>query len=484
MKKALSLILATLMFFGGLFISASALDIDTTVDNTPRPRTAPATMTKSARVLDGNLPGLGGSGETLTVYFDSFTFARKGDHAQQLQSIPQSGAAFLLSNGNPMRQSLAYGQEVDITFTYQMIDSGATRELVVISVQKVQMKGRALRLGNAWDMRPNTVIGTIISANRNRIVAYIEGGLVYFGDNEFIAKGRSPFTINSGTRILDKAGKQIQSRDLKPFQRVEIRVSDHSWMESSPPQYGGGTASTIRLLEYGDKWVAGPSWGGESEPPSSAHRWGGFVVEQQVSASELLVQPLWAEQRYNTPKAIVRLQNETSARYTPGQILSVWYLAVNNKANPPVYSYATITGVDQTRRWTAQELSGVFGKPSDVTLTVPGTLAANAATISATWTNKTSTQLMYGQSFKLERKTQSKWVLYNEPDRKGNYGFTSEGIVVDPRSQAEMAYGVRVYSDKLPSGTYRIVTDFMPVAASGDVIPGGYIIYSNEFTVK
>ena len=463
----------------------------------------PVTVTKSAHILEGS--GLNAN-ENIVVYFSPFQFSSKGDTARQLQRFSRGNAEIVQSKGSPLQQSLVPGQEVGITFTYQMrqlgtysesggegyINDSPYREMEIISVEKIQLKGRALRLGQHTEMKPNTLLGTVLSVSSRSMTVYAEGGLVYYGDDEYVAKGQHSFTVNSNTRIFDKDGKRIQANGIRPFQRVEVIAGDYMWLETDPPQFGGGTARTIRILEHGDKWL-----------DFTAHRDIDVVVERQISATELLVQPLWANQRYETPKAVVRIWGGGPAYapeaeepapdvvipplggpYKPGQILRISYLAVNRKSNPAVYSYATVNWIDPTRRWTAQEFSGVFGKPGDVTLAVPKTVEPNAAHINAIWTNKTASQLMYGEPYRLERKTDGKWAMYNEPDRKENYGFNMPAYTVEPRSEAKMDYWVRAFSDKLPGGTYRIVTDFSPYTASGDAVPGGYIIYSNEFTVK
>ena len=485
MKLLLTVFLALLL----AVLPVSALDTGMADDR--RTGSAPAAMTKSAHILDG---GTSPDDRFIAVWFSPFKMPRKSDVARQLQVFNHSGAEILLSNGSLVSHLLVPGQEVDVTFTYRMIDYGDFRELEIISVEKIQMKGSRipLRSGGDVSMSPNTFIGTVLTVNKNNMTVYVEGGLAYYGDEEYIARGQTQFKIGSGTKIFDKAGKSINASGIKPLQRVEIiDRGDGEWRESAPPMYGGGTARTVRLLGYGDKWFPGPSWtswSGTDKPPSSFHRQIQFVVEKQLDANELQVLMLGPREwyRYQPQKAVVRLNDPglNTARYQPGQVMNAWYRAVNNKANPPVYSFALVSEIAPGRRWTAQEIAGVFGKgefgkPEGITLTVPDAVSANTEFVAATWTNNTALELGFGEPFILERKTNGKWGLYHEPDREDNYGWNLPLYTVAPRSEAKTNYYLRVYSDKLPKGDYRIVTSF-----SAEGYMPGYVIYSSEFTVK
>jgi len=453
-------------------------------------------MTQSAHILEG----LGFEADDLiTVWFSPFKM-QKGDMALEMFTFARGNTEILLSNGNPMTHALVPGQEVDVTFTYRMAevqDGSGLRVLEIISVEKIKLKGKMLRLSDDVSVsgarvNPNTFLGTVLTINSNSVTVFIEGGLAYYNDFEFVARGQMDFKINNNTKILNKTGKSIKASELKPGLRVEIlERGNGEWLEqNSPPMYIGGTARTIQVLEHGTKWsLNNIPYYRNSKDHTEFDRGASFVVEKQLNANELLVLRRTSNEWYQLgpQKAILRLREGTAARYQPGQSVLAYFKAVNNKANPAIHDYVTIASVSTDRRWTAQEISGVFGKgevgkPEGITLTVPAAVNATAERIRTTWKNDTDTQININTPFILERKTNGKWSLYHEPDRKPPHlasSIRASDSRAMPRSKLEVSYPLRRYTDKLPSGTYRIVTRFI---AEG-YMPH-YVIYSNEFTVK
>jgi hypothetical protein len=350
------------------------------------------------------------------------------------------------------------------------------REMEIVKCEKIELVGKTLLLGEHAGMKRDIFRGTVLKTAKNMLTIFAEGTPVYYGDDEYIARGQITFEVTDKTAFIG-----VSRADIKPFMRVEIKCTDSEWMESAPPQFAGGECESVRLLEYGDKWST----------VDSETREVVLAVKEQIKTeggqTELLCIPLNSYDRYSDP--IIRLRGRFDydlSPYTPGTVLTAQYLAVNKKANPPVYSYVNDLTVNQARRLTPQELSGVFGRPGDVSVTVTkDVIGATDDIIPVLLTNKTSSEVMFGNFYRLAVKKGDKWYSYTDPQYKDDVSITTEGYTVLPGSEREFSFWRGLHTDKLPAGTYRIITLFTAGAlGDGERPTFDYFAYSNEFTVK
>jgi len=101
---------------------------------------------------------------------------------------------------------------------------------------------------------------------------------------------------------------------------------------------------------------------------------------------------------------------------------------------------------------------------------------SNISEINVVWKNDTDKDLTFGNPFAIQKLVGNEWKAI------GNKGavFTSIGYRVASHSEMKHSYDIRLYSEKLEKGTYRIVTDFLNFLS-----PGNYNNYqlTANFTV-
>lgn len=489
MPRVLFALLTVWLLFS-LVLPVSATDYDPRDTELNKPTdtvTQPRTMTQTAHIL--HIQGNPGSGDSaLVIWFEPFKFPDKNEYADQMQKLkyPMPNTEIVDSKGNALKSVLVPGQKVKISFTYQMRTYvSGVRKMEIISCRKIELVGDTLKLGESVTPEKNRLVGTVLttfSGGGGGITVYIEGGTAYDGRLEYVAYGKKWFETK-GAKVFDKNGNPMAANSIEPFQRVEIELDNSEWMESSDSRgFAGGICKEVRLLEYGDKWSL----------YETDFREICVVVESQYEhdgkVDTLLAQPFRAHERYLMPQVILKYPESgvNLSNYPRGTILYAKYLAVNKKSEPPEYLYITgayvIDSKTEPNMLTGQELSGVYGKKGDVALGVTtGTVKATDETVNVQWTNKTANPLMFGRSYWLEKKSNDKWTTYSKPGYTGGE-FNDDGIIIAANSEMKFAYGLRAYTDILESGTYRIVTTFMPEERSR--APGfSYIIASSPFTV-
>ena len=435
------------------------------------------TMAKTAHVLS-----LNGRDNNITVYFEPFKVPGTGANAQRLQTIPAEVPVEILTSAGkvPHFHGPLPGQEVKITFTYRLRDG----TFEIVGYQKIEMIGKSLIVGDGkyTNARPNTLVGTVIAVTSSRFSMYVESGLVYKDGFEYFAYGPKTLSFDTDTSVFSSDDRRLQGTDIKPFQRVEVKLATTAWSEAIPPVFSGGKCRTVNILGYDDKWG--------SDNYGNTREFTCVVTGQLKNANgetELLVKPSSVYELYNQPKAVIRNSVHSDinlASYTAGTFLTITYIAVNEKIDPPVYQYITAIEANKDYKQTAQELSGVFGKPGDVTLAVkPNVVSPTADNIKVVCTNKTGTALWFTNWFVIEVKKDGKWSMFSDPSYKESIGLIPEGPTAEPRADTEFTYWVRLYTNRLPAGTYRLVGAFSPRDADG-MPAADYLITSSEFTVK
>lgn len=101
------------------------------------------------------------------------------------------------------------------------------------------------------------------------------------------------------------------------------------------------------------------------------------------------------------------------------------------------------------------------------------------------WFNTLNDEMMYGQSYLLEKKVNDKWKVVTKETTK-NYGFTAIGITLEPNSTRWQGHSLEYYTDGLTPGKYRINTTFSRMTFDGvDYGRRGYPSYQvyGYFTV-
>ena len=101
----------------------------------------------------------------------------------------------------------------------------------------------------------------------------------------------------------------------------------------------------------------------------------------------------------------------------------------------------------------------------------------NVSEINVVWKNDTDKDLTFGNPFTIQKLAGNEWKAIGNQEAV----FTSIGYRVASHSEMKHSYNVRLYSDKLEKGTYRIVTDFLNVLSPGNY--NGYQLTAN-FTVE
>jgi hypothetical protein len=101
---------------------------------------------------------------------------------------------------------------------------------------------------------------------------------------------------------------------------------------------------------------------------------------------------------------------------------------------------------------------------------------SDVSEINVIWKNNTTKELTFGEFFSISKLDGKEWKSIG----KGETVFTTIGYIVSPHTEVKHAYNIRVYSDILEKGTYRILTDFLVVHS-----PGNYDTYklTTNFTV-
>lgn len=97
--------------------------------------------------------------------------------------------------------------------------------------------------------------------------------------------------------------------------------------------------------------------------------------------------------------------------------------------------------------------------------------------INVVWKNDTDTELTFGDDFSIQKLGGKEWNKIRDKE----VAFNTIGYIVSPHTEMKHSYNIRVYSDKLEKGSYRIVTDYLNVHSPGNY--DTYIIYAN-FTVE
>ncbi|MDQ7096689.1 hypothetical protein REC12_24140 [Desulfosporosinus sp. PR] len=97
--------------------------------------------------------------------------------------------------------------------------------------------------------------------------------------------------------------------------------------------------------------------------------------------------------------------------------------------------------------------------------------------INVVWKNDSNEVLMFGNPFTIQKLVGNEWKAIGDQGA----AFTSIGHRVASHSEVKHSYNIRLYSDKLEKGTYRIATDFLKVLS-----PGNYNNYqlTAKFTVE
>jgi hypothetical protein len=105
------------------------------------------------------------------------------------------------------------------------------------------------------------------------------------------------------------------------------------------------------------------------------------------------------------------------------------------------------------------------------------TYPSNVSEINVVWKNDTDKELTFGDYFSIHKLVGQEWEAIGNEELV----FNSIGYIVSPHSEVKHSYNIRLYSEKLEEGTYRIVTDFSDVHS-----PGNYDTYNltTSFKVK
>lgn len=101
------------------------------------------------------------------------------------------------------------------------------------------------------------------------------------------------------------------------------------------------------------------------------------------------------------------------------------------------------------------------------------------------WFNTLNDEMMYGQSYLLEKKINDKWKVVTKETTK-NYGFTAIGFTLEPNSTRWQGHSLEYYTDGITPGKYRINTTFSRRTLDGvDYSRSGYPSYQvyGYFTV-
>lgn len=496
MNRRLLALLLTLTITIGLTLHASATDLAATVLNKGSSNegvvSGPYLTTKTAYVVESG-------DDALMVYFPSFKTSNPGDIVRKLQRIPINKDFIIIdSDGKTIQpRFVVAGQKIKITLRYQMRGTGELTEgdkmypvrlYEFIDCPKIVLVDKTLKLKEGTsiqELKDNVLIGTILTASANRLQMYVEGGRVFDGRFEYLARGQYTMEINNSTKILDTQGRLSQAGELKQFQRVQVKLLDSEWMDfsdSSPTQFAGGICGSVQMLEHGDKFIASIE---------QFHKMSCAVISQQKDESgniQLLVQPdPGTRERTLQPQFILTSSdNKTNinfAAYNTGVRIDVSYLAIKYDSKPGEIRYVSEIKPNGLPAKTPEQMTEVFGNPGDVTLNaIPESVGVGAKTVKCVWKNKTDKELMFGQDYTLERKTGDLWIKYGSSSRNGtNYGFTSEANTIPPRGEVKFNYSMLAYTDKIEKGTYRIKTDFNYWRAAGDY--DMYTAYA-EFTVE
>lgn len=494
-RKLLVLLLAVSLTLG-LALSASAEDpggivVSHSVGGDDGEVYGPYTLTKTAYVVEAG-------DDALMVYFPSFNFANSGDVARKLQNVPvREGLAITDSGGKSIQPRFVVpGQEIRITFRYQMRATGElvegnkdapVRMMEIIEYRKIVLSGETLKLKEGvsiQDLDDSVLVGTILEVSANGMQMYIEGGRMFYGGYEYLVHGQKFISLDENTVFRDSRGLLVPRGDIRPFQRVQVKVSDTDWAESSPPGFGGGRCTSLRVLEYGDKFIG-------MDAVKQFHRMSCAVIERQKDENgqiRLLVQPdPGSRERGLQPRFMLSYTDGWPVtgfpEYTAGTRIDVSYMAIRFDTNPGVIDYVSEIKANGLPAKTPEQMSETFGKPGDVTLTAnPAEVSAGAKAVDCVWKNNTGTELTFGQWYVLEVKNGDKWQKYGLMSRNGdNYAFTSEANILPPQSEVKFSYNLSVYTDRIEAGTYRVKTDFIRSRAPGDY--DMYTAYA-EFTVK
>lgn len=129
----------------------------------------------------------------------------------------------------------------------------------IIECQKILLTGQTLRRRSETtiaELGQNAMLGFVLAVEDSAIDVYVEGGQVMSaGGTEFMARGRYYHQIEGSTKYLDVKGGKINKNSIKPFQRVLIKVKDHSYYDGSYG-YGGSRIESLQVLEQGSKMLS------------------------------------------------------------------------------------------------------------------------------------------------------------------------------------------------------------------------------------
>lgn len=99
---------------------------------------------------------------------------------------------------------------------------------------------------------------------------------------------------------------------------------------------------------------------------------------------------------------------------------------------------------------------------------------SNVSEISVIWKNDTNKELIFGNEFNIRKLVGEEWKIIGK-----EAVFTTIGYIVYPNTEMKHNYNIRVRSDNLEKGTYRIITNFSDVHS-----PGNYDTYSLTTSFK
>lgn len=112
---------------------------------------------------------------------------------------------------------------------------------------------------------------------------------------------------------------------------------------------------------------------------------------------------------------------------------------------------------DKNGGWIAEHLSLPMLLPQEAPENVTAEIVANTgSSVTVQYTNNGEKEWMYGEGYSLEVQLDGEW--YTVPEKPGNWGFTSVGIILPAGETRRETYNFYMYDD-LPAGRYRAVTN-------------------------
>jgi hypothetical protein len=137
-------------------------------------------------------------------------------------------------------------------------DSYYRKDYSIFECSKITLTAPALKRRSEAlidELGKNTMVGTVLTVESDSVGVYIEGGSVYENGTEFMAYGYYSQFTDGNTKYLGSDGRVIAKSDIKPFQRVLLKVKDHNYFDGSYG-YGGSRVASLQTLEYGEKTLS------------------------------------------------------------------------------------------------------------------------------------------------------------------------------------------------------------------------------------